>query len=67
MDNQRLLFTIPEVAEAFGISRSTAYRLIESGEIATVKVRSKLRIRSKAIEQYLDSQERLSKAQSVGF
>ncbi len=43
MDNskviaEKLAYTVPEFARAFGISRSSVYELMRTGELATVKI-----------------------------
>lgn len=36
--------SVGQWADAFGVSRRTVYRMVEGGELATVKVRGALRI-----------------------
>ena len=43
MDNaksagEKLAYTVPEFVRAFGISRTSIYELMKTGELATVKV-----------------------------
>ena len=38
---QRVMYTVPEVAAILGIGRSTAYELILSGELPSVKLGSR--------------------------
>ena len=43
MDNskvvaEKLAYTVPEFVRAFGISRTSVYELMKTGELATVKV-----------------------------
>ncbi|MCP5068637.1 MAG: helix-turn-helix domain-containing protein, partial [bacterium] len=38
----RLVYTVPEAAELLGIGRSTAYEYVAGGEIATVRIGSRL-------------------------
>ena len=61
------LLRIPEAAARLGVSRATVYRLIDSGELErvtvrterTVKTAGRTRIPSAAIDAYI---ERLAKA-----
>ena len=41
---ERLTFTIPEVAELLGISRSAAYELVAAGTIPAVPIGSRRRL-----------------------
>ncbi len=38
----RLVYTVPEAAELLGLGRSTAYEYVANGEIATVRIGSRL-------------------------
>lgn len=52
---ERLAYTVEEAAETLGISRALMYRLIASGDIATVKFRSSRRITPEALRDFLAS------------
>jgi excisionase family DNA binding protein len=67
MQNQNLLFTIPESAAALRISRSTIYRLISSGDIETITVRGLQRIRPIALQRFVEKQERSQRERVVNF
>ena len=67
MQNQNLLFTIPESAAALRISRSTIYRLISSGDIETITVRGLQRIRPIALQRFVEKQERYQRERVVNF
>jgi excisionase family DNA binding protein len=67
MQNQSLLFTIPESAAALRISRSTIYRLISSGDIETITVRGLQRIRPIALERFVENQQRVQRERVVNF
>ena len=67
MQNQNLLFTIPESAAALRISRSTIYRLISSGDIETITVRGLQRIRPIALERFVENQQRVQRERVVNF
>ena len=49
----RLVYTVPEAAELLGIGRSTAYEYVASGEIATVRIGSRLVVTRPALTQLL--------------
>ncbi len=51
---ERLLYRISEAADILGISRSTLYRLIASGELATIRVGTAPRIPAKVLERFVD-------------
>ena len=51
---ERLLYRISEAADILGISRSTLYRLIASGELATIRVGAAPRIPAKVLERFVD-------------
>ena len=67
MQNQNLLFTIPESAAALRISRSTIYRLISSGDIETITVRGIQRIRPIALQRFVENQQRVQRERVVNF
>ena len=67
MQNQNLLFTIPESAVSLRISRSTLYRLIASGDIETITVRGLQRIRPIALQRFVEKQERSQRERVVNF
>jgi excisionase family DNA binding protein len=51
----KLLYTPMEAATALGISRSTLYVLLASGEIPSVRIGASRRIRGAALDAYIDS------------
>lgn len=51
------LNTIVEVARYFGVSRDTVYRLTRTGELKTVTVGSRQRIKKEEVERYLSESE----------
>jgi excisionase family DNA binding protein len=67
MQNQNLLFTIPESAVSLRISRSTLYRLIASGDIETITVRGLQRIRPIALQRFVENQQRVQRERVVNF
>ena len=49
----RLLLTIPEAAQALGVSRSILYQLVLAGEVASVKIGRSRRVPVVALETYV--------------
>ncbi|HEY1973305.1 MAG TPA: helix-turn-helix domain-containing protein [Pseudonocardia sp.] len=47
------LLTVAEVARMLRVSKMTVYRMIHSGELATVKVRQSFRLSRNAVEMLL--------------
>ena len=41
MDEQKLVYTVPEVAKKIGIARGEAYKLARSGRIPTIRIGEK--------------------------
>ena len=54
MDNLPLALTVKEVAKLLGISRNTAYRLIKSKKLRSVRVGRQIRVPRSALEEYLN-------------
>jgi excisionase family DNA binding protein len=52
----RLLLTIPEAAQALGVSRSILHQLVLAGDVASVKIGRSRRIAVVALETYVTSQ-----------
>jgi excisionase family DNA binding protein len=61
------LYTTSDVCEQLNISRSTLYRLINAGELETVKVRNCSRFTQKTIDGFIDRQLKKSREALVGF
>ena len=53
LNKRAVLLTIPEVATALRISRSSVYRLFEGGELRWVRVGSTRRVSSAAINRFI--------------
>lgn len=49
---ERVLFTVEEAAEQLGIGRTTAYALVRSGELESVRIGRLRRIPKEAINAY---------------
>jgi excisionase family DNA binding protein len=52
--NERLLLRIDEVAALIGVSRTTAYALVNKGEIPSVRIGGLLRIPSDALRKMIE-------------
>jgi excisionase family DNA binding protein len=48
------LLSIPEVCQELGMGKSWVYQRIRSGEIPSVKLGHNIKVRRKALEEYLD-------------
>jgi len=53
LDNYGDVLTIPELAKILRVGRNTAYSLVNSGEIKSVRVRNQIRIPKSSILEYL--------------
>lgn len=60
--NEKIITDLPlvlntkEVAEILGVSMGTVYRILDSGELKSVRVRHQYRISRDALLAYLDSE-----------
>jgi len=52
--NDRLLLRIDEVAALIGVSRTTAYALVNKGEIPSVRIGGLLRIPNDALRKLIE-------------
>lgn len=66
MQNSSLL-TVPQAAAVLGVSRSTIYRLIDSGALETLQIRGCRRIRPVQIERFIDAQQRTYRERAAGL
>lgn len=46
--------TVQEVQDALRVSRSTVYRLLDSGELESIKIGSNLRIITESVTSYVE-------------
>ncbi len=67
MSGERLVYSIPEAARELSVSRSTIYRLISDGQLETISVRSRHRVRHSALVRYLDMLQRQHREGTVRF
>jgi excisionase family DNA binding protein len=50
----KLLLTVPEAAEALGISRSKLYQLISAGTVRSVRIDGSRRVPVEALTAYIN-------------
>ena len=62
----RLTYTVPEVAEMLGISRSTAYECVRRGEIPALKLAGRVVISRVAFDALLAAYTTASTNEEVG-
>ena len=55
MSERAELLTVEEAAERLSVGRTTAFNLVASGELASVKVGRLRRVPAQAVERYIDS------------
>ena len=55
-ETERLLLTVPEAAEALGISRSHAYQLLASGQLPCIRLGRAARIPKAWLEKWVAEQ-----------
>jgi excisionase family DNA binding protein len=51
---EKLAYRVDEAAQVTGLSKATLYRLVERGELHTIKVGARTLIRRAEIEGYFD-------------
>jgi excisionase family DNA binding protein len=49
----RLLLTVPEAAEALGVSRSVVYELMDSGDLRNIKIGRSRRVLMTSLEEFI--------------
>lgn len=57
MAQECLTLTMPEVAEALGISRRFAYEMAQRGELPTVRLGTRVFVRKDALAEWLKARE----------
>jgi excisionase family DNA binding protein len=50
----KLLLTVPEAAEALGISRSKLYQLLSAGTIRSIRIDGSRRVPVEALNHYIN-------------
>ena len=56
----KIAYTIKEAAAAIGLSRSTIYKLMASGELQTIRIGQRRLIRAEALNRLLTGSEHVS-------
>ncbi len=54
--NDRILLTVPEAAERLGLGRTFVYELVMRGKLESLKLGKARRIRSAALEAFVERQ-----------
>lgn len=54
LDNIPVVISVPELADILRVSRNTAYAMVRSGQIPSVRTGVQIRIPKKSIEKYLN-------------
>ena len=54
IDDVPLVISVPELAQILRISRNTAYEIVRSGQIPSVRTGVQIRITKNALKKYLD-------------
>ncbi|WP_328524349.1 helix-turn-helix domain-containing protein [Kribbella sp. NBC_00359] len=58
MQDVKLLYRVPEVAEALGVSRAKVYQLIQSGALRSIKIDSSRRVRQADLMEFIADLDR---------
>ncbi|GAA2839666.1 helix-turn-helix domain-containing protein [Kribbella solani] len=58
MQDFKLLYRVPEAAEALGVSRAKVYQLIQAGTLKSVKIDSSRLIRSADLMEFVADLDR---------
>lgn len=54
LDDVPLVISVPELAQILRISRNTAYEIVRSGQIQSVRTGIQIRISKNALKKYLN-------------
>lgn len=55
IDVEKRLFNVPEVAEALRVHTSHVYRMLDSGELSSIKIGKRRLVRVEAIDAFIES------------
>jgi excisionase family DNA binding protein len=53
---EKLLLSVPEAAEALGVSRSHLYNLIQSGKLPVIRLGASVRVPRRWLEEFVEQQ-----------
>lgn len=62
MDNIPLALSVQQVAELLEVSRNTAYTLVRSGALRSIRVGRQIRVPRSALEDYLNGEPERSQS-----
>jgi excisionase family DNA binding protein len=66
MNHSKAAYTVKEASKLLSLSRAFMYRLIDTGEIETIKIGRSRRITSKQLDAFLVAQEERADARTFG-
>jgi excisionase family DNA binding protein len=67
MSQPTQLLTIKDTAAILAVSTRTVSRLVASGELESIRIGGARRIRSGALEKYINTLQRQQREHAVGF
>lgn len=56
MGSEAVAFSVAEIAKQLGVSRNTAYALVRSGTLRSIRVGRQIRVPRSALENYLNGE-----------
>ena len=62
----KMLYTLTDVAAALSVGRSKVYELVRSGALPSVRIGGSRRVRGEELATYVDSLERVSATPVAG-
>jgi excisionase family DNA binding protein len=62
MGHTVMFLSVPELADRLGVSRRTAYNLVADRVVPSVRLRGRVRIPARALEEWAAEQERVALA-----
>jgi excisionase family DNA binding protein len=54
---ERALMTVKEVAAALRVSQGTAYALVASGQLASIRIGRSIRVTPRALEEFIEANQ----------
>ncbi len=64
--DEKMLYTLADVAAALSVSRSKVYELVRSGALPSVRIRGSRRVRGEDLAGYFDALQRVSATPLAG-
>lgn len=62
MGSEAVAFSVAEIAKKLGVSRNTAYTLVRSGALRSIRVGRQIRVPRSALEDYLNGEPERSQS-----